>query len=474
MAEVQVVVPEMDEAQKTGSTSVETTEAKQETPATTSAPEVVAPGTGGITAPEPTDPEAETTANGESAAVNADAAPAQSTEPTASATNGATETTTPAAPTDAAKTNGAEETTASAPELPKTYKGAVYDQPGKISTKIVDLEMPEPGPGEVLINLTHSGVCHSDLGVMTNTWKALPFPTPSGQVGGHEGVGKIVKLGAGADTAGVKLGDRVGIKWMAGTCGNCQACLAGHDASCFSGKVSGYFTPGTFQQYVLSPANYVTPIPEGLDPAAAAPMLCAGVTVYSALRKAVAMGAEAGTQIAIVGAGGGLGHLAVQIASRGMAMRVIGVDADNKKDLVLASGAEHFIGLSEGDTAKAVLDLTGGVGVQAAVVVTAANAAYATAVNMIKFGGTVVCVGIPEGELQPIATAFPSIIVAKSLNIVGSAVGNRKEAIDCLEMAARGVVKTHYRTEKLEKLTEVFEDMHAMKLQGRVVIDLQS
>ena len=318
---------------------------------------------------------------------------------------------------------------------------------------------------------THSGVCHSDLGVMTNSWRGLPMPTPAGQVGGHEGVGKIVKLGPGAEAANLKVGDRVGIKWLAGICGNCPACLEGIDASCTAGKVSGYFTPGTFQQYALGPANYVTPIPDGLSSEEAAPMLCAGVTVYSALRKS---GAEAGQTVVILGAGGGLGHLACQIASRGMAMRVIGVDGDAKKDLVMASGAEHFIPLSAGDTAKAVTDLTNGLGAQAVIVCTAANGAYGTAPMMLKHGGTVVCVGVPEGDMVPIATAFPGLIVMKSLKIVGSAVGNRKEAIDTLEMAARGIVKTHYKVEKMDNLNQIFEDMHAMKLQGRVVLDLQS
>lgn len=95
-------------------------------------------------------------------------------------------------------------------ELPAKYKAVVYDEPGKISTKVVELDLPEPGPGEVLINLTHSGVCHSDLGVMTNSWAGLPYPTQPGQVGGHEGVGKIVKLGPGTEGSAVKLGDRVG------------------------------------------------------------------------------------------------------------------------------------------------------------------------------------------------------------------------------------------------------------------------
>lgn len=99
-------------------------------------------------------------------------------------------------------------------DLPKKYKAVIYDEPGKVSTKVVELDMPEPGPGEVLVNLSHSGVCHSDLGVMTNRWAGLPYPTQPGQVGGHEGVGKVVKMGPGTENSAVKIGSRVGIKWV--------------------------------------------------------------------------------------------------------------------------------------------------------------------------------------------------------------------------------------------------------------------
>lgn len=97
------------------------------------------------------------------------------------------------------------------------------------------------------LDSTHSGVCHSDFGIMTNSWKALPYPTQEGQVGGHEGIGKIVKLGPGCEGTPVKVGDRVGIKWISAICGACEACLSGHDGVCFNQKVSGYYTPGTFQ-----------------------------------------------------------------------------------------------------------------------------------------------------------------------------------------------------------------------------------
>ncbi|SMR45161.1 unnamed protein product [Zymoseptoria tritici ST99CH_3D1] len=356
-------------------------------------------------------------------------------------------------------------------DIPKKYKAVIYDEPGKVSTKVVELDMPEPGPGEVLVNLTHSGVCHSDFGVMTNAWRGLPAPTSPGQVGGHEGIGKIVKMGPGTDGSAVKVGQRVGIKWISGICDTCPACLAGHDGVCFNQKVSGYYTPGTFQQYTLAPANYVTPIPDGLDSAMAAPMLCAGVTVYSALRKSTA---QAGDWVAIMGAGGGLGHLACQIASKGLGLRVIGIDHGSKKKLATECGAEVFIDHTQGNVEEEVKKATGGLGAQSVLVLTAANGAYASSMNLLRFGGTLVCVGIPEGDFVAIAGAFPGLLVAKAQKIVGVAVGNRREAIETLDFAARGIVKTHFRTAKMEELTGIFEQMERGEVVGRVVLDLSA
>ena len=137
-------------------------------------------------------------------------------------------------------------------EVPTHYKAIVYDKPGSISTKIETLETPKPGVNEVLVNLTHSGVCHSDQAVMCNRWTWLPAPTQAGQVGGHEGVGKVVAFGPGAEDVGLKLGQRVGIKWLASVCGNCLPCLSGRDACCTSAKISGFYTPGTFQRTSIS------------------------------------------------------------------------------------------------------------------------------------------------------------------------------------------------------------------------------
>ncbi|KAF2839672.1 GroES-like protein [Patellaria atrata CBS 101060] len=356
-------------------------------------------------------------------------------------------------------------------KIPKTYKAVVYDKPGTISTKVVELETPEPGMGEVLINLTHSGVCHSDLGIMTNSWPALPYPTPAGQVGGHEGVGKVVKLGPGCERSGVKVGARVGVKWVASICDNCAACREGHDANCFKQKISGYHHPGTFAQYLISSASYVTPIPACLPSQLAAPFLCAGLTAYSALRKS---GARAGDQIAILGSGGGLGHIAVQLATRGMGLRVVAVDAESKRGISVASGAEAFVAHTAPDVVGAVRGASdGGVGVRAVLVLAGADAAYDGAVGMLRFGGRVVCVGVPEGEGKPVRGCVPVSVVARELSVVGCAVGGRREADEVLGFAARGVVEVRVREERMEGLTGVFEEMERGMLEGRVVLSLE-
>lgn len=194
--------------------------------------------------------------------------------------------------------------------------------------------------------------------------------------------------------------------------------------------------------------------------------------MYSALKKSRA---EAGEWIVVAGAGGGLGHLACQIGARGMGYRVIAIDAGEKEQLARECGAEIFIDgmkFEKGEIAKKIQDLTGGFGAAAVLVCTSSNAAYAQALDFVRYNGTVVCVGIPADDHVPIANAFPGVMVAKQLNIVGSAVGSRKEAIETLQMAARGIIKTRFRVETMDKLTQVFEEMNAGKLQGRVVLDL--
>lgn len=201
----------------------------------------------------------------------------------------------------------------------------------------------------------------------------------------------------------------------------------------------------------------MTPIPENLDSAEAAPLLCAGVTSYAALRRTQA---RSGQWVVISGAGGGLGHIAVQLA-KGMGLRVIGIDHGSKESFVMECGAEVFVDITKHDDKSIVEEVkkaTSGLGASAVMVCTASNRAYSQAVEFLRFGGTLVCVGVPEGKLEPISSAFPATVVFKQLTIAGTAVGNRKDAAEVLDFAARGVVKIHTRVEPLEKLDEVSKD----------------
>jgi len=172
-----------------------------------------------------------------------------------------------------------------------------------------------------------------------------------------------------------------------------------------------------------------------------------------------------------------LGHLATQIASRGMGYRVIGLDHGSKASLVKDCGAEHFIDITKFSSTEAlgqeVRKLTDGLGAASVVVCAGSNAAYAQALEMLGFGGTVVCVGIPDGERVEIGGCFPGALIGSQKKVVGSSIGSQREAIEVLGIAARGVVKTHYRLDKLENLTQVFHEMEENKMEGRVVLDLR-
>ncbi|KAK5215657.1 hypothetical protein LTR72_011310 [Exophiala xenobiotica] len=349
-------------------------------------------------------------------------------------------------------------------------KAVVYAKPGSTETEIRDLEIPEPAAGQILVRISHSGVCHSDLGVCMQAWPALPFPTQAGQVGGHEGIGEVVKHGPGVTVP--SLGTRVGIKWLVDVCNNCPSCLENDDNTCSNQKISGYYTPGTFQQYVVTSASYATPIPDNVESAGAAPILCAGLTVYSGLKKS---NASAGDWVVIGGAGGGLGHLAVQYASRAMGFRVIAIDHGSKETLCNDCGAERFLDFTkhtDAELASAVMGITGGRGANAVIVVNAANKSYEQSLSFLKPQGTLVCIGMPEGTPVPIQSAFPALITMKQFRIIGSAIGNRREAIEALDIVSRGLVKCHYRLEKMDKLSQVFDEMAAGKVQGRIVLEV--
>lgn len=268
----------------------------------------------------------------------------------------------------------------------------------------------------------------------------------------------------------------VGVKYIYNVCHSCPACFAGMDGNCFNLKVNGFDAPGSFQQYMLAPASYVTPIPDAVPSELAAPLLCGGLSAWAALKRAYA---QPGDWIVISGAGGGIGHLACQMASRAMGLRVLGIDKRDKEALVLACGAEQYLSIEdfaqddEGEVnmVHTVKACTGGVGSAAVLVCNGSDSAYAQSLKFLKFNGTMVVVGCQEGPARPIASATPNIILFNQLNISGISVGNQKEALEVLDLAARGVIRASVNVEKMEDLESVFIKMHAGKLSGKTVVE---
>ncbi|KAF8550404.1 mannitol-1-phosphate dehydrogenase M1PDH1 [Imleria badia] len=325
--------------------------------------------------------------------------------------------------------------------------------------------VPDPAqlrPNECLVKIEYAGVCQSDLHARNGDW--LRKPTLP-RIGGHEGAGIIVAIGAGTLDSPVSLGDRVGLKWIARSCLHCENCRMGNESSCSSRLAHGYTTDGTFAEYAVAWTYYVTPIPKSLDSAAATSILCAGLTVYKGLKR---INVPTGSWIALPGAGGGLGHLAIQYAVA-MGLRVIAIDSgEEKRKLCLALGAEKWIDFKESGDAlvQNVVAAADGLGPQAALISAGAAAPYAQACYYVRATGTIICIGVPSTPFQ----APFELLVGKELKLIGSSVGTRQDAIEALDIAARGKVTCHYTLRRLEELETVFDEMKRGEIVGRVVL----
>ncbi|KAG9318001.1 chaperonin 10-like protein [Chiua virens] len=310
--------------------------------------------------------------------------------------------------------------------------------------------VPDPTelkPNECLVKIEYSGVCQSDLHARNGDWKRKPTLP---RIGGHEGVGTVMAIGAGTVDSPVALGDRVGIKWIARTCLHCEDCRLGNEPCCPTRLVHGFTVDGTFAEYVVSWTYYVTPIPKSLDSAAAAPILCAGLKLLNV---------PVGSWIAIPGAGGGLGHLAIQYATA-MGFRVIAIDSgEDKRRLCLDLGAEKWIDFKE----------SGDKLVEHVVAVDRWAAPYAQACYYVRVTGTVLLLGVPTST--PLPVPF-DVLVGKQLKLIGSMTGTRQDTIEALELVARGKVTVHYTVRPLEELESVFDEMERGKIVGRVVLKI--
>ncbi len=321
---------------------------------------------------------------------------------------------------------------------------------------VTEYPTPEPGPGQALVKLIASGVCHTDLHAKDGDWPIKPSPP---FIPGHEGVGIVEKLGEGVTS--LEVGQTVGNAWLWSACGNCEHCRTGWETLCEQQTNGGYSTDGSFGEYMLVDARFAAPIPEGSDPHEIAPVLCAGVTVYKALKQTEV---RPGQWVAISGIGG-LGHIAVQYAVA-MGMRVIAIDiADDKLNLASQHGAEITLNAKGADPANEIQEKIGGAH---GVLVTAVHpSAFGQAIGMARRGGTIVFNGLPPGEFP--APIFD--IVLKGLTIRGSIVGTRQDMEEALDFYARGLIHPTYSKRPLDDINAILDEMHHGKIDGRVVID---
>ncbi|MBJ8027548.1 alcohol dehydrogenase AdhP [Bacillus cereus group sp. N21] len=335
-------------------------------------------------------------------------------------------------------------------------KAAVVNE-FKEKLEVKEVPKPKAELGEVLVHIEACGVCHTDLHAAHGDWPVKPkLPL----IPGHEGVGVIEEVGEGVTH--VKVGDRVGVPWLYSACGHCEYCLSGRETLCLDQHNAGYSVDGGYAEYCVAAADYVVKVPDNLEFVDAAPLFCAGVTTYKALK---ASEAKPGDWVAIFGIGG-LGHLAVQYA-KAMGLHVVAVDTvDDKLELAKELGADLAVNPLKEDAAAWIFKKVKGV--HASICTAVSKPAFDQAYRSVRRGGACVAVGLPPEMME--VPIFDTVL--NGVKIIGSIVGTRKDLQETLQFAAEGKVKAIIETRHLDEINEIFSEMEEGKINGRVVLDM--
>ena len=320
-----------------------------------------------------------------------------------------------------------------------------------------EVARPKLGDGEVLIRVEACGVCHSDLHVAEGDWPQFKGITKKPLILGHEIVGQIVEAGSGVSN--LQAGDRVGVPWVHWTCGACEACREGNENLCSKQLITGVSVDGGYAEFVKAPASHTQRIPPELSSAEVAPLFCAGVTVYRALKQARIL---PGQRLGVFGVGG-LGHLAVQIG-KAFGAGVAALDVSEEKLAAAKTlGASATLHAGASDIVKQVRAKGG---FHVAIVTSAAKAAYDTAFYCLRPKGTLLVVGLPAENL-----CFPPIMMAAGeVHIQASAVGTRQDLKEVLDMAAAGKVRCQVTTRPLASANQALEELRRGQVAGRIVL----
>jgi len=341
--------------------------------------------------------------------------------------------------------------------MPKMMKAAVVHGFRK-PLEIEEVPVPAPGPGEVLVKVIATGVCHTDLHAADGDWPVKPQPP---FIPGHEGAGIVAAVGSGVSR--LREGDPVGVAWLHDACGACEYCETGWETLCESQHNTGYSVNGSFAEYVIGAAPYVGRLPASCNYAEIAPILCAGVTTYKGIKETEV---RPGEWIAISGVGG-LGHIAIQYA-KAMGCHVAAIDVTEEKlALARAFGAEVAVNARLPDAAAQVVKQTGG-GAHGVLVTAVSPPAFSQALQMVRRKGTVGLVGLPPGEF---ATPIFDVVL-KRITLRGSIVGGRKDLAEAIAFAAESKIRVEISKAKLEDINSIFAGLRAGTINGRMVMML--
>ena len=321
--------------------------------------------------------------------------------------------------------------------------------------ELVERDIPEPGPGQVRVKVEACGICHSDALVKDGVWPGLQYP----RVPGHEIAGRVDAVGANVTSWAV--GQRVGVGWHGGHCFVCEQCRRGDFAMCVNRKITGIDFDGGYAEYLIAPAAVVAAIPDDLPAEEAGPFMCAGVTVFNALRNS---GARAGEVVAVHGIGG-LGHLGVQYA-RQMGFETVAINrANDKEPLARQLGAHHYIDATAMDVVAELQKLGG------------ANVILATAPNAQAISGLVDGLApsgkllVPAAPLEPLSINVFSLITKRS-SVAGWYSGTARDSQDTLEFSALSGVHPMIEKYPLDQVAEGYEQMHSGRVRFRVVLTM--
>lgn len=319
-----------------------------------------------------------------------------------------------------------------------------------------DRPMPEPGPGQVSIRMLASGLCHTDIHAANGDWPVKPTPP---FVPGHEGVGTVHAVGAGVTSPNV--GDLVAVPWLGFACGECKHCRTGWETLCLRQQNTGYSVDGGFAEYFLADAAFAAPVPAGISPFDAAPLTCAGVTTY----KAIKVGDVRPADLVAISGVGGLGHLAIQYAKIfGGTVAAIDV-TDEKLELAKELGADFVIDARTEDPAQ-VLQAQGGADVAIGLAVD--DKSFATAYAGLRRGGRLVLVALPAAGTLSIPV-FDTVLAG--ISVIGSIVGTRADLADVFTLHTLGRTRVIYEARNLAEVNNSIDDVLHGRAKARIVLE---